>query len=425
MAKLGTRNVIQLAILVLIGIFVILKGAIYYPDSYAFLDMRFNRSPLYSTFINLVKNIFGDFYEAAAILIQYLIIALAVNTLVNGISNFFKLPVLHQIILLLIVLSPVVHWHYTANKLLSESLAYPFTLLTLWFAFKFLLRFKTKDIIKSCAFLLLLLLTRGQFIGVAIGLLALFVFRCAQQRETKKLLVAFGSFLLVIALANIFERTYNKVVHDRFVGNQMSYVHLVTADFYVSDASDVSLFYDETEKDYFTRVHNALKEKRLTRNIVLKDSLDDQQQYQWNFVDICNRTVQKEGLELFKEKGFDNYEQHIELNKLCKSVFIKLFKNNLTNRIKLGYKNLKTTYGTAKYLILYIVILLLSLFLYFKKRHKLPLFIFSMSFLMIVNNFLIAFVVHPINRYTFYFDWVIFAILLLLLHYTSKQITNE
>ena len=44
---------------------------------------------------------------------------------------------------------------------------------------------------------------------------------------------------------------------------------------------------------------------------------------------------------------------------------------------------------------------------------------------MLANNVLIAFIIHAIKRYTFYFDWILFATVIVVFNELSKKIRHE
>ena len=52
-------------------------------------------------------------------------------------------------------------------------------------------------------------------------------------------------------------------------------------------------------------------------------------------------------------------------------------------------------------------------------------FILLGAVLMLANNVLIAFIIHAIKRYTFYFDWILFATVIVVFNELSKKIRHE
>jgi len=420
-SKFDISRIISYALFILVGVFVLQKGAVYYLDSYAFLDMRFNRSPLYSTFLKLFTSVFGDAYKYPVVITQYAFIIVAISFLLNTLKSVFKLSFISLIVVQLIVLAPCIYWHLTANKILSEAIAYPLFLILFTFSFKFLIKQKFKYIYLAASVLCLLILTRGQFIALLPVLMLLTLFVLWQKRNVKKGLIAIVILLMASLIANVAERTYNKIVHGYFVSNAMSYVHLISADFYISKAEDVNLFNDQESQTYFNLVRQSLVDVQLTREQVLENELDDQEEFERNFSKICNVRVHELGLKYFASKGLNLVEQNLALNELCAQMYLPLFKKNFKERLKLFYKNLKTTFGSSKYMLLFLMLLIIGMIKMLKSANAIYKFIVLSILFMFANNTLIAAVVHPINRYTFYFDWIIFVIVLVLFVQFSKK----
>jgi hypothetical protein len=386
------------------------------PDSYAFLDMRFNRSPFYCSFLKLFTSVFGENFEIPVIIFQYGFIVYAIQTLTANLSKAFNLNTFNVLVLQGILLAPCVYWHFTGGSILSESIAYPLVLLVFWHTFKAFKDLDFKPIYKTSIFLFLLILTRGQFVIFVPVILMVCVCILYQKRNFKS---SYFVLLLIIAmpfLTNLTEKIYNKVVFGYFTSNAMSNVHFITSGFYLSKDSDIELFKTEDERAYFQIINESLKEAGLMRNQVVVNGFDDYQFYERNFSNLCNRRVHELGLAYFEQKGLNYYEQNIALNSLCGSMIVPLIKSNFSNWTKLLFKNLKTTFGTTKQMLLILVLLFYSLFMLWKQSDIIYKFIALACTFMLANNLLIALVVYANKRYVFYFDWVIFGIVVLLLN---------
>jgi hypothetical protein len=205
-------------------------------------------------------------------------------------------------------------------------------------------------------------------------------------------------------------------VFGYFTSNAMSNVHFITSGFYLSKDSDIELFKTEDERAYFQIINESLKEAGLMRSQVVVNGFDDYEFYERNFSNLCNRRVHELGLAYFEQKGLNYYEQNIALNSLCGSMIVPLIKSNFSNWTKLLFKNLKTTFGTTKQMLLILVLLFYSLFMLWKQSDIIYKFIALACTFMLANNLLIALVVYANKRYVFYFDWVIFGIVVLLLN---------
>ncbi|MCF7569497.1 hypothetical protein L3X37_14180 [Sabulilitoribacter arenilitoris] len=422
--RINALNIVYYAIYFVVGIFIISTGAIYYPDSYTFLDMALNHSPFYCIFLKIITSIFGDYFELPLIIIQYIIIVFGVNFFVKTLNTVFNLHHTGFIILQLISLAPCVYVHNLGSAILSEALTYPIFLVIFAFTLKLFVEENLKYLYKICALLFVLILTRGQFLALIPVLLLIVGYVVF---KTKSLAKNFYFLVMLIALpfvTSLSERVYNKAVFGYFINNAMNYVHLISSPFYISNESDVNLFTNEDEKAYFKLIHNSLKEAKLTRNQNLDE--DDYMFYQNNFPKICNRRILDLGLNFYKEKGHNFIEQNIALNKLCSKMVYPLIKQNFKIWFKLFSKNLKNSFGSSKQMLFFMVLLFYGLINLFKTNRDIYKFIVIATLFMLANNTLIALVVHSIKRYIFYFDWVVFATFIILFNEIFKKETlNE
>jgi hypothetical protein len=414
--KLSLNQSLQIALFLIVGVFVLAKGGHYMPDSYAFLDMRFNRSPFYCTFLKIFTSVFGDNFEAPVILFQYAFIVFAVRKFIINLSKTFNLNTFSQLILQGILLAPCVYWHFTGGSILSESIAYPLVLLVFWHTFKAFKDLDLKPMYKALIFLFVLSLTRGQFVIFVPIILIVCGYIIHQKRSFRS---SYFALLLIIALpflTNLTEKIYNKVVFGYYTSNAMSNVHFIASGFYLSKDSDIDLFKTNEEQAYFQIINQSLKDASLMRSQVVANGLDDYDFYEHNFTKICNQRIHELGLAYFEDKGLNYYEQNIALNSLCGNMIFPLLKSNFSNWTKLLFKNLKTTFGTTKQMLLILVLLFYSLYMVWKETDVIYKFISLACAFMFANNLLIALVVYANKRYVFYFDWVIFAIVIILLN---------
>jgi hypothetical protein len=414
--KLSLKQSLQIVLFLIVGVFVLAKGGHYMPDSYAFLDVRFNRSPFYSTFLKIFTSIFGENFEVPVILFQYAFIVFAVRKFIIKLSKAFNLNTFSQLILQGILLAPCVYWHFTGGSILSESIAYPLVLLVFRHTFKGFKDLDLKPIYKALIFLFVLSLTRGQFVIFVPIILIVCGYIIHQKRSFRS---SYFALLLIIALpflTNLTEKIYNKVVFGYYTSNAMSNVHFIASGFYLSKDSDIDLFKAEDERAYFQIINQSLKEANMMRSQAVANGFDDYEFYDNNFSNICNHRIHELGLAYFKDKGLNYYEQNIALNSLCGNMIFPLIKSNFSNWTKLLFKNLKTTFGTTKQMLLILVLLFYSLYMVWKETDVIYKFISLACAFMFANNLLIALVVYANKRYVFYFDWVIFAIVIILLN---------
>ena len=409
----------------IIGICVAINGPFYHPDSFAFLEMSLNRSPLYVLFLKLFTTLFGDNYIWPLICIQFLVLVFAVHYLLKIIAKQFHLHPVETVVLQFIVLSPSIYFNHTSGAVLSEALSHPLLLIVFALGFNAFAALNIKSLLKSLIPLYFLILTKGQFIVIVPVFMALGIYIGYQKKlATKKWLPLLLLVVLPIFI-NYSERLYNKVMFGYFENNSMNYVHLITTDFYISKASAVEIFDEPDEINYFKIVHASLEKAGLTTQKVDAQNESVVEVFTKEFSEICNQRIHELGLIYFQKKGLNNFEQNSALNKLCKGMFFKLVKFNYKDRVRFFIKNLKVTYGSAKYLLLFILLIIYSSVMVYKTKNTIFKFILLGAVLMLANNMLIAFIIHAIKRYTFYFDWILFAVIILIFSNLSKSLHHE
>ncbi|MFV9552130.1 hypothetical protein [Algibacter sp. PT7-4] len=406
----------QIIIYVLIGGGVLFRGAVYFPDSYTFLDMAFNHSPVYCVFLKIVRGVFGASFEIPLLIIQYIFIIIGVNYLLDTLKDIFRVSEISLIIIQIICLAPCVYLHDLGNAILSEAITYPLFLIIFSLSLKMIIKEKLTYLYKICPLLIILILTRGQFLTVIPVLLLVVLYIVLKVKVYAKNFNFFILILIIPIISSLSERVYNKVVFGHFVNNSMNFVHLIASPFYVSTERDVTLFSNKEEIEYFNLIHNSLKEAELTHSQSEAAGIDKYVFYHDHFPEICNRRIYELGLQYFKDKGLNFVEQNIALNALCKKMFFPLIKTNFKTWFTLFFKNLKNSFNTAKQMLFFLMLMVLSI-VYLRKHNNSILKFTALTILfMFANNTLIALVIHSIKRYTFYFDWFIFALFLVLIN---------
>jgi len=414
-------NIIYTSIYFIVGVLVIARGAIYFPDSYTFVDMALNHSPAYCTFLKIFTSIFGDYFELPVVIAQYIIIAFGVHFFVQTLNNVFHIHKVGVLIIQLISLAPSVYVHNLGSAILSEALAYPIFLVIFALTLKLFVEENLKYVYKIGALLFVLILTRGQFLALVPALILIVGYIIFKTKSFKKHFYFLAILIAIPLLTSFTERVYNKIVFDHFINNAMNYVHLIASPFYIANKSDINLFTDADESAYFNLIYSSLKEAELTRNQNFKTGgLDDYLFYHFNFSEICNRRIYELGLSYYEAKGLNFIEQNVALNTLCSKMVGPLIKQNFKVWLKFFLKNLSHSFGSSKYMLFFGVLLFYGVLNLLKSNRSVYKFIVIATLFMFANNALIALVIHSIKRYVFYFDWVIFATFIILLNEIFK-----
>ena len=420
------NKTISNTIYALLSIFVLSKGALYFRDSYGFLEMNFHQSVGYNSVLKIITAIFNDNFEIPLVFIQLLMLILASQHIINTIKSIFNPNYVWLLLFQIIILSPALYSHFVANAVLSEGLAYPLFL----FFVSLLLRAFIMEIKKYYYFalfvLFFLILVRGQFIAMTLVVLILVgvdVFRSRFNKENLTLIVV---VVLLPFVSELVEKSFNKIVYNHFKSTPFDNVSIITAAYFVSDADDYSIFENEEEQQFFKNVYRVLDSLNLTKEKV-KFDYRMYEVFHRNYSYICNYSIHDKGMLYYEAKGLNKNEQLLAVNEISGRMLFPLIKDNFKPWLKLYIDNLKNAFGSFKQLLLYLVLLIASCILLIKKKNIILQFIFATMLMVFANKMIIPIAVHSIKRYMFYTDWIIITIFILLLNeiFTKNTIVDD
>ena len=118
------------ALFCMVAILVLITPVALQPDSLGYIDIWFNRTPVYPLFVNAVQAVFGDSYKTALKVLQLFLGLASVWFFINQLRKQISLKAFWYLLLTLIILVPYLYNHKIANNILTEAIAYPLYLLT-------------------------------------------------------------------------------------------------------------------------------------------------------------------------------------------------------------------------------------------------------------------------------------------------------
>ncbi|SRX54781.1 glycosyltransferase family 39 protein [Aequorivita sp. CIP111184] len=401
-------------------VLILLKPIELLKDSQGYLEMSLIRSPVYPIFINVIEKIFGDYFLTAAVCIQFVIMSLAIFYLVVTLRKLYNIQSFWYLLLVLLLLSPALYEVNVSTRILSEALAYPLYLIIFSLFIKAFTETKTKPLLISFPFLLLLLLTRGQFVYLAVVGLLLALFILWKQKRVIRQSWIMVAFIALPFIANFTDKTYHYVVHQHFVTTPWTGIHLITPALFVATESDESVFSSEEEKSFFLKIFKKLKENGLTLSSLDEKNSESTIFYIQNFTKIANGTVFNEGRYFFGIP-IDDAETFIKLDTLTKKMSLPLTLKNLAKWSKLYYQNFAYGLNGSRFVMLYLLLLIVALFSVFRIPSSEIKFILLGSAITLFNIGIIAIGMHTIKRFTFYNDWILFFIFFILIDLLLKK----
>ncbi len=402
-----------LALLFLIVFVYVLQGGILlYNDSDGYLDMSIIRLPLYPL---LLKLLYYENFSVPLLLFQEGIICFSIYVLLLNLKKHLLLASYWYILLAAILVWPCFSGLKIANSILSEPIAYSLYLLCFSFLSTAYFTLKKKYVLYGLAILFLLLLTRGQFLYIVIIVFMLAAWISYQKKNFVKNV---WLFILIIALPFLVSTTdsiYHKTVNGHYVTTPWSGIHLITPAFYVADETDYSIYEGEEERAFFKAIYSKLYERKLNIHHPEVSPIDPTSYYQQKYTRITNYTIYDYGKTLLGQNLSED-EKFIKLDRLTKEMSTKLILNNFPQWAKLNFKNFMKGFGGYQLALFFGVIFIFSFVKLRKNPKNFSKILLLASLFTIANVAAVAIVIHTINRFTFYNDWVFFLILFILLN---------
>lgn len=422
-AFLPLDKLIYLFILVLAFIKIMITGPIYFSDSSGYVNMQLVRSFGYPYYIYIHQVIFGKYFANALIITQFLLSSGAALFLVKCIQKSIAFNRWFALSLFLILMFPVFTGIKIANLILSEALAYPLYLLIVANLLVGIVEKINKYFYYSIILTFILLLIRGQFLFLIPVLLISIILANYKSLFDKRSLVLFVCALIVPFLSIYADITFHKIVHKRQVTTPWTGIQISTIPFFVSDQNDSLIFKNKEQRHYFRHIYSKLKEKKLlySQHPVGPKTVDF---FFENYVEICNHTLHRNGLETFQSNA--PFEDKIIFNdKITTAMTLPLIQNNFKKWLGVYTSNFIKGFDTSKYFLLTIILLAVSLITLIRKENKLSKIIILLVLLQIGNVAIVALAEPTIGRYTFYNNWILIAVVLMLFQTNLAQKSND
>lgn len=263
----STRHAVLVVLLALLhgGLLfhVVAKGPMRAIDSLSYWEMEPIRTPLYPLLLQPFLRA-GPLHESFALMgVQLALGGGAILVLCLYLRRRFELPAWFTGLLSLLLCAPYVTAEL-GNQVLSEGLAYPLFLLFVRWFLPALLDGAPVSFGVASLLTIPLVLTRGQFLFLY-PLLALALAVLLLERPARRSALARAGVVLGIAVvaAGLLERSYHRVVHERFAPTPYTGIHLLALPLYVATAEDAERF-DGDEHAFFEECFTRLTRKNLT-----------------------------------------------------------------------------------------------------------------------------------------------------------------
>jgi hypothetical protein len=259
------NNYLEILFYAFFVIYLFLNGIREVGDTGAYFSCYYNRPPLIPIFFNIVKYISPNNYSYIILFIQITFGLISIYHFNIQIKKFGKVSGIYSLFTLILLSIPYFFGLRIANIMASEGLAYPLFLISISYLINALHNNTVKDFILFFLTVSFIILTRGQYLYLYV--LFLIVISILILRRSLKLrhIVIILSFLAIsLIFNNLFERSYNKVLHLKFEKSNSDW-WLITPALYISSSADTLLFsYNKTQLELFKKMHQTLTKKQLS-----------------------------------------------------------------------------------------------------------------------------------------------------------------
>ncbi len=414
---------VLLGLLALTAIFLLAQGAQISRDTSSYMRGDVFRTPLYPIYLWALQGIFGSAAPTAAFVLQLLFGLAIVGWFVLFVRRLFDLPswLLHVITVLLLLLP---YWGplRVGNQILTEGLAYPLFLLTAAHLIRAVVERNVRAFLLFCLFTTLSVLNRPQFMFLyPIGALAL-LWMCVQRPSSQRRAMLVLSFAAVLVVSWLGDRTYHAVRHDAFVSVPFTGVQLFAGVLYIAPPERAKHLQGK-DASFFDEVHRKATEKHL----LVADSpfrtgfLDYTKHYGASY----SRLVWQVILPSVRDRYFDGHAlrpaDYVSADRILVSMSIRLIRADPKGFLRFYAANLLGGMGLP-FALLTLFVLLIAIYRGGWHGDHQALAIAVVVLAHLANVALVALVEPLQQRYTFYTNTVLLA---LLVAYLARNATKD
>ena len=252
-------------ILVSVGVLLILlysSDPDIYPDTQRFLNGNLHDPPLYSTIIYIMQLIFGSLNSV--IIFQTFFVGFGIIYFTRTVEIHFNLDVMIKSIVTLFLFLPVLKFY---NGLITEPISYAFSLLFVSFAIKLIYNLNIKNIVWISIFVILLLLSRNQFIFLypvtLLLYLGILIIDSSKKNFTWLLISLLSIFIIHNAVINFQKYNFEnkEILNDSFYNKGIFFFTYNDA-IYISKTEDIELFENQNIKNTLVVIFNKLNDQK-------------------------------------------------------------------------------------------------------------------------------------------------------------------
>lgn len=376
-------------------------------DSTTYINHWPTRSPVYPIILDLFRGHYSLLVAVQAV--SGVVSILYFCGVLRSILNLSSWVTLFASFLLLTPYFPIGYLNI-ANSVGTESISYSLFLISVALFIQGLFYGNNKYIIFSCGVLLILMLTRKQFVFVYPVYIVILLLRQVSSKSFLLIGIVFFSFFAGSAI----ERVYNGLSSGHYTGVPFTGIQLVIRPLWIATQVDAELF-EGIEKKVFESTLRTMNEHKVSLSSCKESALPIQCGYH-HFLESYNVICWQILYPTLKQYGVNDWW---EIDKITLSISYKLIRAHLFTYSSEYYSAVKN--GDGPFYMILLVVVFFWAFLQSIKYDHLEYRIALMLTMMSLANILMVCIVEPLlQRYTFYTSFLQIAFMLILISREKK-----
>lgn len=419
-----SNHLLRIFLYLLVCVYVIWLGVIIEPDTISYVGLSLITPPGYGTFLFVFRKLFGEGHYYPIIVFVQLVLGFASSIyLVRTIKNVFQVDKRLLILIDVVLLAPIFIPEYlTVNRIVTQGLAYPCFLVIAAFLIQYLFLNNKKVIIYLLSSVFIGMLIRTQFFFIIPVLLLIFGYQWYTTKNFRKFAIPIIVIVLFPMLISLVQKTFNYVVHDKYINVSGSGLLLSIMPFYVADVDDYKIYDDPEIQGFYKHMYQIAMDRKLLDDFYVPFNDNVYHHFDYNFVNISYGVFSEEGRKFLMPSNPNSHEALIINDKMFRGIWLPLLIDNFWKYLDLFYKNVEHAFGGFYMIWLSLLLLIGSLYFWMKYKEKLALVTFIWMLFTFSNIILVCIVLHSIGRYMIYHQWMIPILVILLLNEMGKRL---
>lgn len=238
-------------------------GPVWCKDSPSYATMNITREPLYPAFLWMFRSLFGeDAYLLPVVIAQSILaayaawkLAVTVKRYKNNSNLLACLAVCFQFGVTILCRFVAIRGSSYINSIMTEGLGLSLYVLFMVQLYKYIMEEKTRNLIGSACFALLLINLRKQMMITLCLMAAVFtLYYLIKRRNIKKLLILLALTVSILFAGKLTDRLYNYCVRGAWIEHSGNSMGMLCTLVYTAEESDADLFADGVTRDLFEAI---------------------------------------------------------------------------------------------------------------------------------------------------------------------------